>query len=81
MLADTGFRELQIEKRQFPVDRVSARTVATGQIRGTPRSMLLEKRGVSLDEVIEKVTAALERAGGANPYRGVAQAIVVEARR
>lgn len=80
LLAEAGFRGVQIEKRQLPVDRVSARTLATGQIRGTPRSLLIEKRGVPLDEVIDKVTAALARAGGADPYRGVAQAIVVEAR-
>lgn len=81
LLAGAGFKEVRIEKRQFPVDRVSARTVAIGQIRGTPRSLLIEKRGVPLDEVIDKVTAALARAGGADPYRGTAQALVVEARR
>ncbi len=81
LLAEAGFREVQIEKRQFPVGRVSARTVAVGQIRGTPRSLLIEKRGIPLDEVIDKVTAALARLGGADPYRGVAQAVVIEARR
>jgi hypothetical protein len=43
--------------------------------------LLIEKRGVPLDEVIDMVTTALARIGGADPYRGVAQAIVVEARR
>jgi len=66
---------------QLPVDRVSARTVAIGQCRGTPRSLLIDKRGVPLDEVIEQVTAELTRTGGADPYRGVARAVVVEARR
>lgn len=81
LLAEAGFREVQIEKKRFPVDRVSARTVAIGQIRGTPRSLLIEKRGVPLDEVVEKVTAALASIGGADPYHGSAQAVVVEARR
>jgi ubiquinone/menaquinone biosynthesis C-methylase UbiE len=81
LLAEAGFRDVQIEKRQFPVGRVSARTLATGYFRGTPRSLLIEKRGVPLDEVIDKVTVELARIGGADPYRGVAQAIVVEARR
>ena len=80
ILADNGFRDVQIEKRRLLLDRVSARAVAIGQIRGTPRSLLIEKRGVSLDEVTDKVAAALAQAGGENPYRGVAQAIVVEAR-
>jgi SAM-dependent methyltransferase len=81
LLAEGGFREVRIEKRQLPVDRVSARTVAIGQFRGTPRSLLIEKRGVSLDDVIDTVTAALARTGGADPYRGIAQALVAEARR
>ena len=71
---------VNIEKKRFVIDRVSARTIATGQIRGTPRSHLIEQRGASLDDVVEKVTAALTRIGGADPYRGSAQAVMVEAR-
>jgi hypothetical protein len=51
---------------------------ASGQIRGTPRAALIEKRGVSLDLVIEKVTEALSRTGG-DPYSGYAQAVIVHA--
>ena len=80
LLAEARFQEVQIEKKRHQVDRVSARDVAIGQIRGTPRSLMIEKRGVSLDEVIEKATAALGKIGGADPYRAPAQAVVVEAR-
>jgi SAM-dependent methyltransferase len=80
LLKQGGFEEASIGKKRVPIGAVSARTLATGQVRGTPRSLLLEKRGVSLDDVIERVTAALAKAGGADPYRGSAQAIVVEAR-
>jgi SAM-dependent methyltransferase len=76
-----GFREVKIEKRRCAVESVSARTLATGQIRGTPRSSLIEQRGVPLDDVIDKVAAALAASGGDDPYRGYAQAVVVEARR
>jgi hypothetical protein len=81
LLQQTGFREGRIEKKQVEVDGVSARRIALGQIRGTPRSLLIEKRGASLDDVVEKVAAALARAGGADPWRGAAKAVVVEARR
>ena len=81
LLAEAGFRETKIEEKRLPIGRVSARTVAIGAIRGTPRSLLFEKRGVSLDDVIEKQTVALAKVGGADPYRGYAQAVVVEARR
>jgi SAM-dependent methyltransferase len=80
LLKQAGFEETLIETKRVPIDGVSARSIATGQIRGTPRSLLLEKRGMSLDDVIERVTAALAKEGGADPYRGSAQAIVVEAR-
>jgi len=81
LLARADFGDVKIEKKAVTLDRVSARMIATGQIRGTPRSLLIEKRGMALDDVIEKVTAALTKLGGADPYRGVARALVVEARR
>ena len=80
LLTEAHFREVRIEKKRLQVGGVSARTVAIGMIRGTPRSLLIEKRGVPLDEVVEKTTAALAKIGGADPYRAHAQAIVVEAR-
>jgi SAM-dependent methyltransferase len=80
LLAQAGFEETHLEKKRISIDSVSARHIATGQIRGTPRSLLLEKRGASLDDVIERITAALAKEGGADPYRGSAHAIVVEAR-
>lgn len=80
LLAETGFRGERIEHKRFPIDGISARRLAVGAIRGTPRSLLFEKRGVPLDEMIEKLTAALAKSGGADPYRGHAQAVIVEAR-
>jgi hypothetical protein len=41
---------------------------------------LIEKRGGSLDDVVDKVAAALARMGGTDPWRGPANAVVVEAR-
>jgi hypothetical protein len=80
LVTQAGFAHPALETKRFDVATVSARTIATGQIRGTPRSLLIEKRGVALDDVIEKVTAALAKRGGADPYRGPVQAVVAEAR-
>lgn len=80
LLSEAGFREERIEKKQIQIQGVSARELAEGQIRGTPRSSLIEKRGVALEVVIDKVAAALARIGGADPYRGMVNAVVVEAR-
>lgn len=80
LLAGARFEPQKIEKVRATVEGVSARDIATGQVRGTPRSLLLAKRGVDLDVMIEKVTAALEAAGGTGTgFRGDCQAIAVEA--
>jgi SAM-dependent methyltransferase len=78
LLASARFRETRIETKRIPIDRADPRSIATGQIRGTPRAGLIEKRGVSLDLAIDRVTEALIKAGG-NPYRGHAQAVIVQA--
>ena len=79
LLAQSGFREARIERKGMQVGGASAQRFALGMIRGTPRSSLLEKRGVNLDEAIAKLAQALTRVGG-DPYRARAQAVVVEAR-
>jgi SAM-dependent methyltransferase len=78
LLTDARFRDTRIETKRIAIEGADPRTMATGQIRGTPRSALIEKRGVSLDLVIDKVTDALTKAGGA-PYTGHAQAVIVQA--
>jgi SAM-dependent methyltransferase len=79
LLADAGLRDTRIETKRFEMTGANPRDIATGQIRGTPRSALIEKRGVSLDLVIDQVTVALAKSGG-NPYNGYAQAVIVEAK-
>ena len=79
LLAGAGLREQRIETRRYPIQGADPRAIATGQIRGTPRAALIQKRGVALDLVIDQASAALAAAGG-NPYAGYAQAVVVEAR-
>jgi SAM-dependent methyltransferase len=78
LLAATGFHATLIETKRIAIAAVDPRSIATGQIRGTPRATLLERRGVQLDAVIDRVTDALEITGG-NPYSGHAQAVIVEA--
>jgi SAM-dependent methyltransferase len=74
LLDDSGFERVRIERKRLPIVG-DARTIATGGVRGTPRGVLLEKRGLSMDEAIDRVTVALEKAG---PVHG--QVLLVEAR-
>jgi SAM-dependent methyltransferase len=80
LLTNSGFVPERMETVRIACTCPSAREFATGQLRGTPRSLILEERGIPVDGVIEKVAAALARVGGAEPFRYTAQALVVEAR-
>lgn len=77
-LRQAGFGEVRIETVRLPVAGADPHALATGQIRGTPRSALIAERGVAVEKVIDAVASALERQGG-RPYAGHAQAKVVQA--
>jgi SAM-dependent methyltransferase len=79
LLAAAGFVDATVETVRLPITGVDPQSLANGQIRGTPRSALLVERGVSLEQVVADVAAALVRQGG-KPYAGYAQAKLVQAR-
>jgi SAM-dependent methyltransferase len=78
LLEHARFRPAAIETKRVPIDAADPRRIAIGQTRGTPRAALIESRGVSPELVIDQVTEALIKVGG-NPYRGHAQAVIVQA--
>jgi SAM-dependent methyltransferase len=80
LLADNGFADVRIERAQIEIVSPTARALAIGLVRGTPRGLMLEERGMSLDAVIDAVTAALVAVGGDNPYRSPGHALAVMAR-
>jgi len=79
-LDEARFSDVRIEPFKFEIKAPSARSYATGQIRGTPRGALIEKKGRSVEEVIERVAEALAVVGGAEPFRVQAQLLVVQAK-
>lgn len=79
LLGGARFREARMEVVRKDIEFRSARELAQGQLRGTPRGAMLEKRGLPLEEIIEKCAAALAKVGGEAPFRSSAQALVVEA--
>ena len=76
LLGDAGFSNVTIERRRLPIEPFNPRDIATGQVRGTPRGLLLEKRGMTMDAAIDRVAVALEKVRG-NAY---GQALLVQAR-
>jgi len=79
LLQGAGFRQARAEAVRIACSAPSARDIATGQLRGTPRGQLLQQRGVAVDEVIDKIAARLAEIGGKAPFRYTPQALLVEA--
>ena len=79
-LDQARFGDVRIDQVKIEVKAPSARTFATGQLRGTPRAVLFEKRGVKLDEVVEKLADALAQVGGSEPFKCEAHTLVVQAK-
>lgn len=80
MLSESGFGAIGIEQVRIAIESPSAKFFAIGAIRGTPRSLMLQQRGVEIDGVVDKVAEAFARLGGSEPFRSHAQALVVTAR-
>lgn len=81
LLDGARFETLRIEKVRIAVEGVTAHDIATGQVRGSPRGLLLAQRGVDFDFAVDKVVAALEAEGGKGAsFRSHCHAIAVEAR-
>jgi ubiquinone/menaquinone biosynthesis C-methylase UbiE len=80
LLTDHGFERIQIEHVPLEAVSTSARSLATGLVTGTPVSLAIHERGGSFEPIVEAVTAALSRLGGAAPFRSPMQAVIVTAR-
>ena len=78
-LRAAGFADIRIEPFDFHVEGIGARDLATGHVRGTPRSSLITDKGFPLDEVIGQVASELAKSGG-DPDRAPARVLIVEAR-
>jgi ubiquinone/menaquinone biosynthesis C-methylase UbiE len=79
-LDEARFGDVRIDRITVELKAPSARMLATGQVRGMPRGALIEKRGMKLEEVIDKIAAALAEVGGSEPFKSERHALVVQAK-
>lgn len=77
-LEEARFADVRVERVRFEIKAPSAVAYARGQIRGTPRGALIEKKGRDVDEVIERVAQGLAEVGGSEPFRVEASLLVVQ---
>jgi ubiquinone/menaquinone biosynthesis C-methylase UbiE len=80
MLAQARLADVRMQSVRLACSAPSAREFATGQLRGTPRGALIERRGRSLEPVIDALAQKLARVGGDEPLTYTTQALVIEAR-
>ena len=80
LLDENRFGDVGMEIVKLEARSESARSFATGLVRGNPVSVAIEERGGQLEPVIDAVAEALAREGGGRPFRSPIQAIVVTAR-
>lgn len=80
LLAANGLGDVEIERVTLAATSPTAKSFATGLVKGNPVSIAIQERGCALDPVVEAVAAALAHVGGDNPFRSTMQALVVTAR-
>jgi ubiquinone/menaquinone biosynthesis C-methylase UbiE len=80
LLDEARFADVRIDRVKFDINAPSARAYATGQIRGTPRGSLIEQKGRTVDEVIERIAEGLAKVGGAEPFHSEGNVVVVQAK-
>ena len=80
LLDNARFGDVRIDRLKIEIKAPSARSYATGQVRGTPRAALIEKKGVKLEDVIDKISEALAPVGGSEPFKCDGHALVIQAK-
>jgi ubiquinone/menaquinone biosynthesis C-methylase UbiE len=79
LVEGAGFGTPRFDDVRIPIRAPTARHYATGILRGTPRGLLLQNRGVDLEVLIDEYAAELAREGGAEPLELEANATFVQA--
>jgi hypothetical protein len=69
LLATNGFGDVKLDRVKLEAHSPSAKSFATGLVRGNPVSMAIQERGAAFEPIIEAVAAALAREGGDHPCR------------
>jgi ubiquinone/menaquinone biosynthesis C-methylase UbiE len=80
MLADAGFTDVRVERVSLTVQAESAAFLAKGLVEGNPVADAIREARLPFEKIIDAVTSALAREGGAAPFRSKTAALAVVAR-
>ena len=79
-MAANDFGRVELDWVALEVRSPSAKSLATGLVKGNPVSLSIQERGAALGPIIDALAEALARAGGNAPFRSTMRALVVTAR-
>jgi len=80
LLEANDFGQIELDWVSHEARSPSARSFATGLVKGNPVSLAIQERGVELDPVVDALEAALAQVGGNQPFLSTMRALVVTAR-
>lgn len=80
-LRDAGFSSIQCENVRKTIHVASARSIAQGNILGTPSSMALSEAGIDPTPVVDELTRRLNAELGEDPFETTLSAFVFDCRK
>jgi ubiquinone/menaquinone biosynthesis C-methylase UbiE len=80
LLETNDFSRIEIERVSLETRSASAKSLATGLVKGNPVSIVIQERGMALEPIVDALEAAFVQIGGSEPFRSTMRALVVTAR-
>lgn len=80
LLEGNGFGRVTFEWLELEARSATARSFATGLVKGNPVGTAIQERGLSAEPIVGAVETALAKAGGRQPFRSTMRALVMTAR-
>jgi ubiquinone/menaquinone biosynthesis C-methylase UbiE len=79
MVEEAGFRRVRHDDVRITIGAPTVQEYVTGLIYGTPRLLLLQKRGADVEKFLDEYATALAKEGGTAPFRVEGSVIVFQA--
>jgi ubiquinone/menaquinone biosynthesis C-methylase UbiE len=80
LLTANDFGKVELDHVTLDVRSASAKSLATGLVRGNPVAIAIQERGIPLEPIVDALEAAFVKLGGSEPFESTTRAVVVTAR-
>ena len=80
LLTANDFGKVELDHVTLDVRSASAKSLATGLVKGNPVAIAIQERGIPLEPIVDALEAAFVKLGGSEPFESTTRAVVVTAR-